>query len=163
MVKELRLDNDYRLKFVFLPNYLHRRMVKEINEPYSDFGIYYLTIQCIHIRNGYTWNGANPGIGFLKYFTRDTDDKKTMTTGRPQLYYPTLIYNILYDTFENHCFSRKTIDLLFYEMCKDAGFRYSRLYYLVIRLLHIGIMGHDMIVKQMKYQNSIIADRIYPF
>ena len=51
-----------------------------------------------------------------------------------QLYYPSMIHDILYDTLEQNPLSRKTIDLIFYEMCKLNNFRFAFIYYIGVRL-----------------------------
>jgi len=75
------------------------------------------------VLKGYTFDGAT-GVG----------DGKIQENGLPQLYYPSLVHDVLYQFFKQHPLTRKQVDDIFYQMMVESGFKNAKLYRFGLKL-----------------------------
>jgi len=101
---------------------------------------------CITVFAGYTWDGASPKFriknkvygtwdGYIVHDTFGSDLSRLFEDGEPQLYYPTLIHDLLYRHLHQSPYSRRQADQLFLNMMREVGFKYAKAYYLAVRWL----------------------------
>lgn len=69
----------------------------------------------IFIPKGYSWDGA------------------TLAPDFPELYYPTLVHDALYQFLPHTPMSRKEIDDIFLKMMQEENFKYAKIYYRAVR------------------------------
>jgi len=98
------------------------------------------------INAGYEWNGCTPKFDFLGAVL-GTPEGVLNPKGYPMTYFPSLVHDALYQasagakmvvapdqaTGEER-FSRKDVDLLFYAMLREEGFKLAFFYYMAVRL-----------------------------
>lgn len=137
-LKKYFLSKDYTLHFNELSEKLRYRIAFELDSCYNVPNVPYLvlTLTYIKVLRGFSWDGASPKIKFLNWFIGTPDGRKN------QLMIPTLIHDILYQNFEKQPLSRKTIDLIFYELMKKQDWKLSFIYYLAVRIF--GKIYHTM-------------------
>jgi len=90
------------------------------------------------ISKDYAWNGSTPSVSVLDWFIIGTPDGIIdYQTGKPKLYYPTLVHDALtqfYKELDAVGISTKDIDGEFYRLMRIEKFSLSWLYYKVVRL-----------------------------
>jgi len=85
---------------------------------------------------GYAWDGCTPKFNFL-YITWGIFDgqliKHKNGKYRPYTYYASMVHDVLYQYRRCVPVTRKEADLIFYDMLKATGFRWSWLFYAGVR------------------------------
>ena len=123
------LRQDYQFSFIKFSRNLKKRIEREFGDKPSVIEKKYrLSKKNLYIYNDYSWNGSSPKIKFLRWFIGTPDGRDD------QMYYPTLLHDILYQTCRLHPLSRKTVDLMFYELMKLQNWKFSKLYYSAVRI-----------------------------
>jgi hypothetical protein len=95
-------------------------------------GIIHLVTSC---KNGYAWDGCTPKFELLDMIIGTPDGKLDYITEEPITYYASMTHDILYQFKREVPLSRKTTDILFRLIMKDAGFTWTNVYYFFVRLL----------------------------
>ena len=87
---------------------------------------------------GYAWDGCTPKLNLLHITWGNFDGElKRFEKGdyKPYTYYASMVHDVLYQYKRCAPITRKEADLIFYDMLKDAGFMWARVFYLGVRLL----------------------------
>jgi hypothetical protein len=93
-----------------------------------------VTKYSIYIREGFRWDGCTPSINFFGIWLGTPDGRKD-ETGKPRMFVPSCVHDILYINLDRIPLSRKTVDLIFYELAKEKKFLFAGLYYIAVRAL----------------------------
>lgn len=120
----------------------------------------FITVFGSHLK-GYAWDGCTPKWEILDFLPGTPDgvvrkqqvevitDRIAPDGGRwcevqfdyvPKTYYASLVHDLLYQFKADVPVSRKTTDLIFFEMMRATKFKPAKLYYLAVRLVG-GIYG----------------------
>lgn len=92
----------------------------------------------IVIKQGYRWNGCTPKFNIANMAILGTfDGKLDKITNKPQLYYATLVHDVLYHYYGYHGIPLKKLDRLFLKMMRESGFPKAKLYYNVVRAIGV--------------------------
>jgi len=134
-MNKFKLTHSYTLLFISLSYKLQAYICNEINNKYIVGKNYVLTSTYIKIDKGYKWDGCSPKWKIGKYIIGTPDGKINKQDNLPKLYYPSLIHDVLYDSFEKHGLTRKICDLLFYELAKEYDFHFAKIYYIFVQIL----------------------------
>jgi len=134
-LKLYQLDEDYEYK---LPKKFQKDTMGGIFKFYDKEQNLVLTLdgKSVRIRKGYLWNGASPKIEFLGIIIGTYDGEIDPETGKPITYYATCVHDAMCICQKENSFfyTRREIDLIFYHMLKEAGWKHSRLYFLAVRI-----------------------------
>lgn len=99
---------------------------------------------------GYAWDGCTPKFNFLQN-TWGICDGSTIKFGekdyKPYAYYASMIHDALYQYKRCAPITRKEADLIFYQMLKQAGFKWAPVYYFFVR-------GLGWFFKGWKYKSA---------
>lgn len=85
----------------------------------------------ITIKRGYSWDGCSPKRKLFGIVIGTWDGPIEEATGKPQLYYPSLIHDVL---TQFRIGDRKTADQIFLWLMYEHEFKYAKLYYKAVRL-----------------------------
>lgn len=101
--------------------------------PLPDFQNEWVTIvnNYMKVHSQYSWDGASFKRIIFGKLVGIWDGLVIESTGKQQLYYPTLIHDIL---TQFRIGRRKTADQIFYWMMEDVGFKFKKLYYRAVRI-----------------------------
>lgn len=94
----------------------------------------------LDVFTGYSWDGATPKLKALFVVIGAWDGEWQNDKGRPQLWEPTLVHDILIQmmSLEGHkrflTWDYKDNDKELLRRMRETGFKYSRIYYLLTRL-----------------------------
>jgi len=126
------LEEDYHLTTYKLSRYLYKRIEKEITIT-IDKPNFILTKYWIIVKKGFRWDGCTPKWKLGSWWL-GTHDGRYEEEGFQKMYFPSLVHDVLYANLEQIPLSRKTVDLLFYELAVMHGFKFAWLYYIAVRL-----------------------------
>jgi hypothetical protein len=88
-------------------------------------------------KNGYAWDGCTPKKNFL-HITWGNFDGKLKRFGKgdykPFTYYASMVHDALYQYKRCAPITRKETDLIFYNMLKESGYMWAKVYYWGVRL-----------------------------
>ena len=89
------------------------------------------------IKNGYSWDGCSPKFYICGKEFGTPDGPINSETQKPETYYASLVHDALYQFKENidQYITRKQADKLFYQLMKENSFKFSSLYYFIVRLV----------------------------
>lgn len=90
--------------------------------------------------NGYAWDGCTPKWEFLDFTLGTPDGRFDYLTEKPITYYASMIHDAIYQHKKEIPISRKSADQIFYQILKESGFMWARLYYIFVRVAG-GIFG----------------------
>jgi hypothetical protein len=82
----------------------------------------------------YAWDGCSPKCSFFDLFVIGTPDGRTLQNGDRITKMASLIHDVLCQYVDDLPLTRRDIDLVFYELLRDANFKLSLLYYCGVRL-----------------------------
>jgi len=92
----------------------------------------------IHINgnklNGYAWDGCTPKFVKFDLIFGTPDGRLDDLTEEPITYYASMVHDALYQFKDGIPISRKSADIIFYKILKEAGFKWSWIYYAGVRL-----------------------------
>lgn len=87
------------------------------------------------IKGGYAWDGCSPKLVIGGLALGTPDGVVDPGTGRPKTYFASLVHDVLYQCKASDIgVSRLEVDALFLNMLRRSGFRYTGLYYRMVRL-----------------------------
>lgn len=93
----------------------------------------------IHIcgsnEQGYAWDGCTPKFELLDLVYGTPDGRLDYFTQKPITYYASMVHDIIYQFKSEMHLSRKSADILFYKILKEAGFFWCWLYYPAVRIM----------------------------
>lgn len=106
----------------------------------DEAGIYWLSIHVsgrVTVHSGYAWDGCSPKFRLFGKLWGVSDGSVNPRTGYPYTYDASLVHDAMYQFIDhpNMPYSKATIDLIFYRMLQQAGFRYAWLYYAAVKYL----------------------------
>ena len=137
-MNKFQLEYDYRVFYDWFSVKLRRKIKEEFNINYLKIANEYDHIEIyphfLKVSKGFRWDGCSPKIKLFGIWI-GTPDGSIDTSGKQRMYYPSCLHDVLYKNLEVIPFSRKTVDLMFYELAKSYGFKFSGLYYCGVRLL----------------------------
>jgi len=87
--------------------------------------------------NGYAWDGCTPKKNLLHITWGNFDGKLnrfSKSNYKPYTYYASMVHDVLYQYKRCAPITRKEADLIFYDLLKESGFMWSRVYYIGVRL-----------------------------
>jgi hypothetical protein len=117
---------------------LYNRIMKEyLSVPMVYRGVFekYLVVKQsgLIIAKGYRWDGCTPKYKLFGRGWIGTPDGSRDENGKQRMFVPSCVHDILYVNMELIPFSRKTVDLMFYELAKQNDFKFAWLYYAAVR------------------------------
>lgn len=89
----------------------------------------------VFIKEGYSWDGCSPKWEWVDFVFGTPEGRICVYTGKPITYEASLIHDALYQFKGSHGISRRTSDLIFKKMLKRKSFKWSGLYYFVVRVV----------------------------
>lgn len=95
-------------------------------------GLIEINVSCFG--DGYAWDGCTPKYEFLDLIFGTPDGRLDYLTEKPIAYYASFVHDIFYQFKKDVPLSRKTTDLLFCKILKEAGFNWWWLYYFCVRV-----------------------------
>ncbi len=84
--------------------------------------------------NGYAWDGCTPKFEFLDFVIGTPDGRLDYLTEKPITYYASLVHDAIYQYKSEIPVCRKDADIIFLKILSEAGFYWSWVYYIIIRL-----------------------------
>ncbi len=91
----------------------------------------------ITINPGYSWNGCNPKRIIWDIEVGTPDGAIDAHTGRPRVYYPSLVHDFLCQFEEQIPLTRAEIDMVFYRLMVEYDFAPAKIYYGMVRLFSL--------------------------
>jgi len=86
----------------------------------------------VTIPKGYSWDGCSPKFVW-KDLILGTPDGTNRGDGLPATYHASMVHDALYQYKSTVPVTRKQADQLFYEMLKERGFYWAKIYYIAVR------------------------------
>lgn len=125
---------------------------------------------------GYAWDGCTPKWEFLDFIFGTPDGRLDILTEKPMTYYASMIHDAIYQYKSQIPISRKDADIIFLLILKESGFRWSWLYYFLVRMFgwlygtwnttkntrHIRIIESSWIIRAY-YESIQIGIKEHPF
>jgi hypothetical protein len=87
-----------------------------------------------YIKKGYAWDGCTPKFKLFGKVFGTPDGKIDEKTGKPQTYFASATHDVLYQYKKEIDISRHDADWIFLCDLSIADFKYSLLYFCVVRL-----------------------------
>ena len=85
-------------------------------------------------KDGYAWDGCSPKRHFLHFIVGIPDGKLDYRTEKPITYFASMVHDIIYQFKSELDISRKETDVIFRLNLKEAGFLWTGVYYLAVRM-----------------------------
>jgi hypothetical protein len=136
-MNKFTLDKEYILYYYNFSDKLKKRVSSEFSFEWlvksNILDHIIISYDELIIMPGFKWDGCSPKHKLFGKWWIGTPDGK-IVENKPKMYYPSLVHDILYVNLEKIPFSRKTVDIIFYELAKAHDFRFAFLYYIFVRL-----------------------------
>ena len=118
---------------------------------------------CGNRQKGYAWDGCTPKFEILDLVIGTPDGRLDYFTTEPITYYASMVHDIIYQFKSEVNISRKTADILFYKILKEAGFFWCGLYYFAVRIagLFFGKWKKSKTVKDIRIIKCSWIERAY--